>query len=149
MACPREAVVANIAHAAPARSSHLAGVYKRECVDTNDVNYICELQWKWHQNEKSGMWRFVELLGHLQRHALAIGEPTLAECSGRTFYRRSLGDIGATSRLQRMPNWSGTRQLAGRHCWFHYQASKARQMCTLPDPCVGPMDKALSKAKTK
>jgi hypothetical protein len=82
--------------------------YKRDCV-------VCALQRKGHQNEKSGMWRFFELPGHFQRHAqsIATGEPALAECSGwseRTSYRRSLGDIGATSRLQRMPDWSGTRQ---------------------------------------
>ena len=152
MTCPREGVVANIAHAAPTRSSHM--FYKTECVDTNDANYICALQWKRHQNEKSGMWRFFELHGRFQRHepSIATSALTLADCSGwsgRTSYRSSLGNIGATSRLQRMPDWSGTGRLAGRRWWFHCLASKARRTCTLPDPCVDSMDKALSKAENK
>ena len=104
------------------------------------------------KNDKSGMWRFFELPGRFQRHepSIATSALTLADCSGwsgRTSYRSSLGNIGATSRLQRMPDWSGTRRLAGRRCWFHCLASKARRTCTLHAPCVGPMDKALSPKK--
>ncbi len=103
------------------------------------------------KNDKSGMWRFFELPGRFQRHEPSIATTgsalTLADCtgwSGRTSYRSSLGNIGATSRLQRMPAWSGTRRLAGRRCWFHCPASKARRTCTLHASCVGPTDKALS-----
>jgi hypothetical protein len=93
------------------------GFYKESVLILMMSTISVNLQWKWHAL------------------SIATGERTLADCSGwsgRTSYRRCLGNIGATSRLQRMPDWSGTRRLEARCHWIHCPASKAHRMYALP-----------------